>query len=75
LLHTHFQHNLLLSHSTPLRPSRTTPSPAGQTPDAAPVLVPTPVSPTVLLSTALEKSKSLKAAAQILVKEVIKSAA
>ena len=75
MLHTHFQHNLLLSHSTPLRQLRTAPSPAGQTPDAAPVLVPTPVSPTTLLGTASEKSKSLEAAAQILAKEVIKSAA
>jgi hypothetical protein len=32
------------------------------------------MSPTALLSTALEKSKSLEAAAQILAKKVIKSA-
>jgi hypothetical protein len=35
LLHTHFQHNLLLSYSTTLCPSCTAPSPAGQIPDAA----------------------------------------
>ena len=75
LLHTHFQHNLLLSHSTPLRPSRTAPSPSGQTPGAAPVSVPTPVSPAALLGAASEKSKSLEAAAQILAKEVVESAA
>jgi hypothetical protein len=73
LLHTHFQYNLLLSHSTPLRPLCTAPSPTRKTPDAAPVLVPTPVSPTVLLGTASEKLKSLEAAAQILAKEVIES--
>jgi mediator of RNA polymerase II transcription subunit 13, fungi type len=75
LLHTHFQHNLLLGLSTPLRPSRTAPSPSGQTPGAAPVSVPTPVSPAALLGPASEKSKSLEAAAQILAKEVVESAA
>jgi mediator of RNA polymerase II transcription subunit 13 len=74
LLHTHFQHNLLLSQSIPLRPSRTAPSPSGQTPGAAPVSVPTPVSPAALLGAASEKSKSLEAAAQILAKEVVESA-
>jgi len=75
LLHTHFQHNLLLGQSTPLYPSRTAPSPSGQTPGAAPVSVPTPVSPAALLGAASEKSKSLEAAAQILAKEVVESAA
>jgi hypothetical protein len=70
LLHTYFQHNLLLSHSTPLCPSRTAPSPTGKTPDVAPVLVPTPVSPTALLGAASEKLQSLEAATQILTKEV-----
>jgi len=74
LLHTHFQHSLLLPLSTPLRQSRAAPSPPGQTPGAAPVSVPTPVSPAALLGAASEKSKSLEAAAQILAKEVVESA-
>ena len=74
LLHTQFQHHLLLAQSTPLRPSRAAPSPSGQTPGAAPVSVPTPVSPAALLGAASEKSKSLEAAAQILAKEVVESA-
>ena len=75
LLHTHFQHSLLLTVSTPLRPSHAAPSPSVQTPSAAPVSVPTPVSPAALLGAASEKSKSLEAAAQILAKEVVESAA
>ena len=75
LLHTHFQHSLLLALSTPLRPSHAAPSPSVQTPGAAPVSVPTPVSPAALLGAASEKSKSLEAAAQILAKEVVESAA
>jgi mediator of RNA polymerase II transcription subunit 13 len=74
LLHTHFQHSLLLALSTPLRPSHAAPSPSVQTPGAAPVSVPTPVSPAALLGAASEKSKSLEAAAQILAKEVVESA-
>lgn len=74
LLHTHFQHGLLLPHCTPLRQSRAAASPPGQTPGAAPVSVPTPVSPAALLGAASEKSKSLEAAAQILAKEVVESA-
>jgi mediator of RNA polymerase II transcription subunit 13, fungi type len=74
LLHMHFQHNLLLPLSTPLRPSRPAASPSGQTPGAAPVSVPTPVSPAALVCAASEKSKSLEAAAQILAKEVVESA-
>ena len=74
LLHTHFQHSLLLALSTPLRPSHAAPSPSVQTPTAAPVSVPTPVSPAALLGAASEKSKSLEAAAQILAKEVVESA-
>ena len=73
LLHTHFQHDHLLPHCTPLRQSRTAASPPGQTPGAAPVSVPTPVSPAALLGAASEKSKSLEAAAQILAKEVVES--
>ncbi|KAI0301935.1 mediator complex subunit 13 C-terminal-domain-containing protein [Multifurca ochricompacta] len=74
LLHTHFQHSLLLPLSTPLRPSRAAASPSGQTPGAVPVSVPTPVSPAALLGAASEKSRSLEAAAQILAKEVVESA-
>ncbi|KAH8999531.1 mediator complex subunit 13 C-terminal-domain-containing protein [Lactarius akahatsu] len=74
LLHTHFQHTLLLPLCTPLRQSRAAASPPGQTPGAAPVSVPTPVSPAALLGAASEKSKSLEAAAQILAKEVVESA-
>ncbi len=74
LLHTHFQHSLLLPLSTPLLQSRTAASPPGQTPGAAPVSVPTPVSPAALLGAASEKSRSLEAAAQILAKEVVESA-
>ena len=74
LLHTHFQHSLLLPLCTPLRQSRAAASPSGQTPGAAPVSVPTPVSPAALLGAASEKSKSLEAAAQILAKEVVESA-
>ena len=75
LLHTRFQHSLLLEHCTPLRPSPAAPSPSGQTPSAGPLSVPTPVSPAALLGAASEKSKSLEAAAQILAKEVVESAA
>ncbi|KAH9978217.1 hypothetical protein BGW80DRAFT_800006 [Lactifluus volemus] len=74
LLHTHFQHSLLLPHCTPLRPSHSTASPSEQTPSSAPVSVPTPVSPAALVGAASEKSKSLEAAAQILAKEVVESA-
>jgi mediator of RNA polymerase II transcription subunit 13 len=74
LLHTHFQHSHLLPECTPLRQSRIAVSPPGQTPGAAPVSVPTPVSPAALLGAASEKSKSLEAAAQILAKEVVESA-
>ena len=75
LLHTYFQHNLLLGHSTPLRPLRTALSPSGQTSGAAPVSVPMPMSHAALLDAASEKSKLLEAAAQILAKEVIECAA
>ena len=74
LLHTRFQHSLLLSLSTPLHPSHVASSPPVQTPGAAPVSVPTPVSPAALLGAASEKSRSLEAAAQILAKEVVESA-
>ena len=74
LLHTHFQHSHLLPECTPLRQSPIAVSPPGQTPGAAPVSVPTPVSPAALLGAASEKSKSLEAAAQILAKEVVESA-
>ncbi|KAI0269401.1 mediator complex subunit 13 C-terminal-domain-containing protein [Gloeopeniophorella convolvens] len=74
LLHTYFQHSHLLPLSTPLRPSRMVTSPPGQTPSAAPVSVPTPVSPAALLGVTPEKSKSFEAAAQILAKEVVESA-
>ncbi|KAI0082888.1 hypothetical protein K474DRAFT_1584939 [Panus rudis PR-1116 ss-1] len=67
LIQTHFQHSRLLPLTRPLRP------PGLPEPDiatiAAPMSVPTPVSPAAIFG-ASEKPKSLEAAAQILVKEV-----
>ncbi|KAI9069534.1 hypothetical protein FKP32DRAFT_1559466 [Trametes sanguinea] len=71
LLQTHFHHAHLLPLCTTLRPPGTTvASPPGSAP---PISVPTPVSPAAVLGAASEKSKSLEAAAQILVKEVVEN--
>ena len=71
LLQTHFHHAHLLPLCTTLRPPGTTvSSPPGSAP---PISVPTPVSPAAVLGAASEKSKSLEAAAQILVKEVVEN--
>ncbi|CDO74204.1 hypothetical protein BN946_scf185043.g256 [Trametes cinnabarina] len=71
LLQTHFHHEYLLPLCTTLRPPGTTmTSPPGT---AQPISVPTPVSPAAVLGAASEKSKSLEAAAQILVKEVVEN--
>ncbi|OBZ71892.1 Mediator of RNA polymerase II transcription subunit 13 [Grifola frondosa] len=71
LLQTHFHHSHLLPLSAPLRPpgAAVDNSPAG----AAPMSVPTPVSPAAVLGAASEKSKSLEAAAQILIHEVVEN--
>ncbi|KAI0051453.1 hypothetical protein FA95DRAFT_278801 [Auriscalpium vulgare] len=73
LLHTYFNHALLLPLSTPLRPPDSAISPPNLLSGAAPMSVPTPVSPAALLGAASEKSKSLEAAAHILAKEVVES--
>ncbi|TFK83195.1 hypothetical protein K466DRAFT_498929 [Polyporus arcularius HHB13444] len=71
LLRTHFHHTHLLPMCVPLRPPGIVVS---NTPgNTAPMSVPTPVSPAAVLGAASEKSKSLEAAAQILVKEVIEN--
>ena len=71
LLRTHFHHAYLLPMCTPLRPLGLVVS---NTPgNTAPMSVPTPVSPAAVLGAASEKSKSLEAAAQILVKEVVEN--
>ncbi|KAI0637629.1 hypothetical protein C8Q77DRAFT_1086914 [Trametes polyzona] len=71
LLQTHFHHAHLLPLCTNLRP----PGTAAPSPPGAPHLmsVPTPVSPAAVLGAASEKSKSLEAAAQILVREVVQN--
>ncbi|KAI0829265.1 mediator complex subunit 13 C-terminal-domain-containing protein [Trametes gibbosa] len=71
LLQTHFHHAHLLPLCTNLRPSGVTvASPPGHAP---PMSAPTPVSPAAILGAASEKSKSLEAAAQILVKEIVEN--
>ncbi|KAI8984928.1 mediator complex subunit 13 C-terminal-domain-containing protein [Trametes punicea] len=71
LLQTHFHHSYLLPLCTPLKPPGTAASsPPGTAP---PISVPTPVSPAAVLGAASEKSKSLEAAAQILVEEVVEN--
>lgn len=71
LLRTHFHHSHLLPMCTPLRPPGTI---VNSTPGGTvPISVPTPVSPAAVLGAASEKSKSLEAAAQILVKEVVEN--
>ncbi|OCH87684.1 hypothetical protein OBBRIDRAFT_735799 [Obba rivulosa] len=73
LLQTYFHHGHLLPLSTPLRP----PGAAVSNPPASATAtsVPTPVSPAAVLGAASEKSKSLEAAAQILVREVVENVA
>ncbi|RPD62123.1 hypothetical protein L226DRAFT_463453 [Lentinus tigrinus ALCF2SS1-7] len=71
LLRTHFHHAHLLPMCAPLRPPGIAVS---NTPgNIALMSVPTPVSPAAVLGAASEKSKSLEAAAQILVKEVVEN--
>ncbi|KAI0706930.1 mediator complex subunit 13 C-terminal-domain-containing protein [Cerioporus squamosus] len=71
LLRTHFHHTHLLPMCAPLKPPGIVVS---NTPgNTAPMSVPTPVSPAAVLGAASEKSKSLEAAAQILVQEVIEN--
>ena len=71
LLRTHFHHAHLLPLCTPLRPPGMA---VNNTPgNVAPMSVPTPVSPAAVLGAASEKSKSLEAAAQVLVKEVVEN--
>ncbi|KAI0922097.1 hypothetical protein AcW2_006885 [Taiwanofungus camphoratus] len=71
LLQTHFHHSHLLPLSAPLRhPGAVVSNSPGGT---APVSVPTPVSPAAVLGLTSEKLKSLEAAAQILVKEVVEN--
>ncbi|PCH41643.1 hypothetical protein WOLCODRAFT_163279 [Wolfiporia cocos MD-104 SS10] len=73
LLQTNFHHSRLLPLSSPLRP----PGAAVQASSSNNVLVsvPTPVSPAAVLGAASEKSKSLEAAAQLLVKELVENTA
>ncbi|KAI0751627.1 mediator complex subunit 13 C-terminal-domain-containing protein [Daedaleopsis nitida] len=69
LLRTHFHHAHLLPMCTPLRPlGMAVNSTSGNT---AMNSAPTPVSPAAVLGAASEKTKSLEAAAQVLVKEVV----
>ncbi|THG99552.1 hypothetical protein EW026_g2824 [Hermanssonia centrifuga] len=70
LVQTQFCHQFLLPLSIPLRP----PGVGIQNPAAAaPMSVPTPVSPAAVLGAMSEKSKALEDAAQILVKEVVEN--
>ena len=71
LVKTHFCHSHLLPLCAPLRPPGMAVNPV--TGIAPPISVPTPVSPAAILGAASEKSKSLEAAAQVLVKEVIEN--
>lgn len=71
LLHTHFHHAHLLPLSTPLRPPGLAVSSSSS--GTVPVSVPTPVSPAAVLGATSERSRSLEAAVQILVKEVIEN--
>ncbi|TBU27711.1 mediator complex subunit 13 C-terminal-domain-containing protein [Dichomitus squalens] len=71
LLKTHFHHSHLLPMCTPLRPPGMAVNAVPG--NAPPISVPTPVSPAAILGAASEKSKSLEAAAQILVKEVVEN--
>ncbi|KAK7689058.1 hypothetical protein QCA50_007749 [Cerrena zonata] len=67
LLSTYFQFSRLLPLSRPLESSPGNDTTLGTIP--APLSVPTPVSPAAVFGAASEKTKSLEAAAQILVKE------
>ncbi|KAH9950139.1 mediator complex subunit 13 C-terminal-domain-containing protein [Amylocystis lapponica] len=71
LLQTHFYHSCLLPLSTPLRPPGAAVN--NLTSGAAPMSVPTPVSPAAVLGAASEKAKSLEAAAHMLVKELVEN--
>ncbi|TFY55040.1 hypothetical protein EVJ58_g8500 [Rhodofomes roseus] len=71
LLQTRFHHGRLLPLSGPLRPPGSAVNSATSGP--APVSAPTPVSPAAVLGATSEKSKSLEAAVQILVKEIVEN--
>lgn len=71
LLETRFHHDRLLPLSGPLRPPGAAVSNTASGP--APVSAPTPVSPAAVLGATSEKSKSLEAAVQILVKEIVEN--
>lgn len=71
LLRTHFHHAHLLPMCSPLRPPGMA---VNNTPgNTAPISAPTPVSPAAVLGAASEKTKSLEAAAQVLVKEIVEN--
>ncbi|KDQ65114.1 hypothetical protein JAAARDRAFT_108506, partial [Jaapia argillacea MUCL 33604] len=69
LLQTHFHHSHLLPHGAPSRPPGTATTPTPISTATGPLSVPTPVSPAAVVGAAQEKSKTLEAAAQMLVKE------
>lgn len=71
LLQTYFQHRHLLPLSMPLRLPGSVVNNSSNLP--APISVPTPVSPAAILGAASEKTKSLEAAAQILVREIVEN--
>ncbi|KAH9928968.1 uncharacterized protein B0H18DRAFT_1117777 [Fomitopsis serialis] len=71
LLQTRFHHGRLLPLSGPLRPPGSAVS--STTGGPGPVSAPTPVSPAAVLGATSEKSKSLEAAVQILVKEIVEN--
>lgn len=71
LLETRFHHDRLLPLSGPLRPPGAAVSSAAS--GSVPVSAPTPVSPAAVLGATSEKSKSLEAAVQILVKEIVEN--
>ncbi|CCM01039.1 uncharacterized protein FIBRA_03087 [Fibroporia radiculosa] len=73
LLHTNFHHSRLLPLCSPLRPPGMVLEPPANI--TVPISVPTPVSPAALVGAASEKSKSLEAAAQLLVREVVENSA
>ncbi|KAL6299971.1 hypothetical protein BKA93DRAFT_741474 [Sparassis latifolia] len=73
LLQTQFHHSHLLPLCSPLRPSGAAVN--NLTASTPPMSVPTPVSPAAVLGAASEKSKSLEAAAQLLMKEAVENSA
>ena len=71
LLETRFHHSRLLPLSGPLRPAGAAVS--NTIGGSIPASAPTPVSPAAVLGATSEKSKSLEAAVQILVKEIVEN--